>query len=363
MEHLSRPMKIKKMYIRQATPEDNEELQALQARCLYGTDLVVSTVNTPDFFARARAYESYRVFVACEDDQIVGSGACATRGALVSGEIVPVGYVFQVFTSPDRRRRGVARELLRHIEGHLTQEGAVLSYALIFEGNLPPMRLVEGHGYRLHRSLVMPMLLVYQEMGLPSRGRVRPAAFEDLGAVARLLNETWQGFELYEPASAEGLARFIRRTPAYGLDNLLVLEAQGEIVACLGVWDWSQITRITVKALTAKLRVMGWLLGVARLFRPMPRLPGPGETLRQWCLTPIGFREIEDLAVLLRYVNNQALSSGVGQVFCVCEKDHPLLEGTKGFFRTDVLVHLYVKALQRGVLLGDGAVFVDGIDL
>ena len=54
------------MNVREAVAEDNDELQELQAKCPQGTTLVVSTVNTPDFFARAKAYESYKVFVACE---------------------------------------------------------------------------------------------------------------------------------------------------------------------------------------------------------------------------------------------------------------------------------------------------------
>ena len=54
------------MHVREATPDDNAELQELQAQCPMGTTLIVSTVNTPDFFARAKAYESCEVFVACE---------------------------------------------------------------------------------------------------------------------------------------------------------------------------------------------------------------------------------------------------------------------------------------------------------
>ena len=52
------------MFIREATLNDNEELQQLQIQCPQGTSLIVSTVNTPDFFARAKAYESYKVYVA-----------------------------------------------------------------------------------------------------------------------------------------------------------------------------------------------------------------------------------------------------------------------------------------------------------
>ena len=141
------------MNIREALPEDNDELQELQAKCPQGTTLVASTVNTPDFFARAKAYESYKVFVACEGYRIIGSAACALRAVTVNGKISRVGYVFQAFVSPDARRKGVAGQLLQQREDYLRQQGAVLAYTLIMEGNLPSMRYIESRGFKLHRTL------------------------------------------------------------------------------------------------------------------------------------------------------------------------------------------------------------------
>lgn len=351
------------MYIREAGPDDNQELQELQRRCPMGTSLIVSTVNTPDFFARAKAYESYEVFVACDDDRIVGSGACAIRDGLVGGELHRVGYQFQAFTSPDCRRQGVARLFHRHIEDYLTRQGAGLSYVTIMEGNLPSMRLVEGHGFELHRTLVMPALVVYEEMDVPCLGTIRPVSSADLPSVAELLNETWQGHELYEPASSESLAGFVERTPHCGLDNLLVLEDQGEIVACVGYWDWSKITEITVLALSRRMRMTALMLRLVGLVRPMPPFVKGGDMLKQLVLTRIGFRDPEYLQTLLRHLNNRALGWGVQQIFCICETDHPLLRSLRGFIRIDTAQHLYVKPFRAGVAMGDGPVFMDGVDL
>jgi len=124
------------MHIRESAFEDNEELQNLQAQCPQGTSLVVSTVNTPDFFARVKAYESYKVYVACENSRIIGSGACAIRKGTIAGNIERIGYEFQYFISPEYRRKGVARRLLQHIEDYLIQQGAALSYALVMEDNI-----------------------------------------------------------------------------------------------------------------------------------------------------------------------------------------------------------------------------------
>jgi GNAT superfamily N-acetyltransferase len=351
------------MHIREAMPEDNEELQELQAQCPQGTTLIVSGVNTPDFFARVKAYESYKVYVACENSHIIGSAACAIRDAIVKGNIRQIGHQFQLFVSPEYRRKGVASKLHQYREDYLSQQGVVLSYALIIEGNIPSMRYVLRQGFKLHRTLVMPGLAVFKEMDVASKGRVRPITSEDLEAVAGILNETWQGFQLYEPTSADTLAQFINRTPAYSFDNLFVLEDQGDILACLGFWDWSQVMRITVESLSLKMRMFGLLLDIVRFFRPMPRFLKPGETLKQMMLTPIGFKDPAYLAVLLRYVNNQALRRGIEQMFCVCDRDHVLLNSMKAFVRIDTAINLYIKSLQKNVLMANKPVFIDGIDI
>jgi len=351
------------MYIREATPGDNNELQELQFKCPQGTTLIVSTVNTPDFFSRVKAYESYKVYVACIDDHIIGSGACVIRNAIVNEQLRRVGYLFQLFVSPEYRRKGVAIELLRYRWDYLTQQGAVLAYMLIIEGNLPSMRYVESQSFKLHRKLIMPGLAIYKEMDVPSRGKIRPIVQEDLDAVAKLMNDTWQGYELCEPTSAEGLAAFIQRIPAYSFDNLLVLEDQGEILACLGFWDWRQIMRITVIERSLKMRMIGSLLDLIRNFRPMPRGVNAGDTLNQIMLTPIAFKEPEHLIVLVRYLNNQARLRGIEQIFCICERDHPILRNMKGFIRVNTAVNLYIKPLQSGISMSDKPVFIDGIDM
>jgi len=351
------------MYIREATVDDNNKLQELQAKCPQGTALIVSTINTPDFFARVKAYESYKVYVACIDDHIIGSGACVIRNAIVNGQLHRVGYLFQLFVNPEYRRKGVAGELFRYREDYLTQQGVALAYALIMEGNIPSMRYVESQSFKLHRKLIMPGLAIYKEMDIPSKGKIRPITQEDLDGVAKFMNDTWQGYELYEPTSAERLAAFIERVPAYSFDNLLVLEDQGEILACLGFWDWRQIMRVTVIEKSLKMRMIGSLVHLVGRFRPMPRGVNAGDKLNQIMLTPIAFKQPPHLALLLRYMNNQALSKGIEQIFCICESNHPLLNSMKGFIRINTGVNLYVKSLQPNLRVSSSPVYADGIDM
>lgn len=351
------------MHIREATHDDNEELKQLQARCPQGTTLIVSTVNTPDFFARAKAYEDYKVYVALEENRIIGSAACAIRDAFINSKTEKVGHEFQLFVDPEFRGRRIAGQLHQIREDYLREHGAILSYAIIMEGNIPSMRYIARQGFKWHRTLLMPGLAIFKEMTVKPEDKVRPITTDDLPAVAKLLNETWQGYELYEPMCANRLLQAITRTPAYHFDNIFVVEEGGEILACLGFWDWSQVTKITVERLSMKMRLIGLLADLARYFRPMPSVPRVGELLKQMVLTLIAFKDPKYLAILLRHMNNSALRSGIGYIYCICERDHPLLASMKGFARIDTAMHVYVKPLRENVSISNKPIFINGIDV
>ena len=55
--------------------------------------------------------------------------------------------------------------------------------------------------------------------------------------------------------------------------------------------------------------------------------------------------------------------SGVNMVFAISEPDHPMLRAFRGLVRVDTALYLYLKALRPDVALGDGPVFIDGVDL
>ena len=121
--------------------------------------------------------------------------------------------------------------------------------------------------------------------------------------------------------------------------------------------------RITVEAMSLKMRTTGFMIKIAGRFRPMPRFVKPGDDLKQIMITLIGFENPRNFSVLLRHLNNQALQRGIEQIFCVCEKNHVMLKSTKKFIRVDTAVNLYVKNLQQEKLIAEKPVFVDGVDM
>jgi len=348
------------MKIQEASLEEGKALQRLQGKAPQGKSLVVSTVNIPDFFSRVRVYESWKVFNAYEKDQIIGSAACAIRDAFVSGSVHRVGYEFQYFTSPDHRRRGVAQALRKRVERYLSDQEVALSYACIMEGNLPSMLLFEREGFHLHRKLIMPAIAVRKELGVPGAQNIRSITPQDLEAVADLLNQTWDGHDLFEPASPDSVARTIRRIEHLDYRDMVVFEQRGRILACLALWDWSKIMRINILRLDLRMRI---LLGLLFLMGILPKFPRPGDTLRQMMLTMIGYHSPTDLSPLVKHVNNLARQQDVEQIFCICESNDGILKSMKSFTRINTMVNLYAKPLQPHISLTDAPVAMTGFDM
>jgi GNAT superfamily N-acetyltransferase len=351
------------MYIREATIDDNAELIALQAQCPQGTTVIVSLINTPDFFARAKVYEDFKVFAVCEGNRIIASAACGVRKAIIGNTVAKVGHEFQAFVDPAYRGRRIAGQLIQAREEFVRKRGAILSYGLIMEGNKPSMRHIERQGFKRHRTLVMPSIAVFKEMAIAHTGNIRHMVPEDVPGIVSLINDTWQEYEFYEPMTTEEFNRLIVRTPEYNYDNIFLLEEAGEIMACLGFWDWSNVTQVTVKKLSLKMHGMSVLINAARIFRPLPRPPSPGSLLKQIVLTPIGFKDIQYIQTLIRYVNNRAYAEGIEHIFFICERGHPLLSTLKGFMHIDTGMHLYIKPLVENVSLSGRPVFINGLDL
>ncbi len=351
------------MIIRETTPDDNEELIKLQTRCPQGTTLIVSAVNTPDFFARSSVYKDSKVYVVIEEDRVIASAACAVRDATLDNRIKKVGYEFQAFVDPGHRGKRIAGQLHQTREDYLRKQGAVLSYSLIMGGNDPSIRHLVRQGFYRHKTIIMRSIPVFKEMNARTEKNVRQIVSEDLSAVAGLLNSTWKGYELYEPMTAVSLEHLLVGTSAYSFDNLLVLEDGGDIAACMGFWDWSRVMRITVEALSTKMRMMNLIVDIMRLFRPLPQGPKPGDVLRQAVLTPIGFKDPKYLSMVLPYINNLALAKGIQQIFFLAERNHALHRLLKGFIHIDTDIHLYIKPLGNNLLLSGGPVYIDGLDM
>ena len=77
--------------VREATPQDNAALLALERECVVAAATPVAFDRSPDFFARSRPYSTWRAYVAEGDSGLIGVGAMALKSVLVGARLSPTG--------------------------------------------------------------------------------------------------------------------------------------------------------------------------------------------------------------------------------------------------------------------------------
>jgi len=118
--------------------------------------------------------------------------------------------------------------------------------------------------------------------------------------------------------------------------------------------------KLTLQSLNLKMKIIGRLLFTTRI---LPKALEPGDELNQIMLTLIGYKEPSHLAILIRYINNMAFKKGIKQIFCISERNHPMLNSLKGFIRISTNISLYIKPFKDNLKLLEAPVFIDGIDM
>ncbi|GAA4905489.1 GNAT family N-acetyltransferase [Streptomonospora salina] len=160
--------------VRAAAAEDAGEIWTLQRAAfvdeaqLYGDPFVLALAETLDNVRSAIARGHVRT--AVEGTRIVG----AVRGRAEGG----TGLVSRLCVAPDRRRRGIARALMRSVEERLVHahpDVAVFA-AVTGQQNATDLRLYRGLGYaETHRERMSEhVALVHMRKAVPGR-EPRPA--------------------------------------------------------------------------------------------------------------------------------------------------------------------------------------------
>jgi len=316
--------------IRDARPQDNEALIELDRQCVMGGTIQLVFDRSPDFFARSRAYESFRMCVAEQEGTLIGVGGVTVKSLRVNGIRHRWAYFYDLRVHPSHRRRGIAGLIANALVDGIRDAGITSAYSLVIEGNAPSESFVEMRGSLPFKRCALALLS--GEAGASRLERIPDVSSE----VASLLEATYRSYHFTPPWDPETLHGTLDRLTPLGWEGMYGRRAEKGWGCCFGLWDYSSVMQMTFRRRGAEMHT-----------RPFFLYPF-GWQDPQWLLD--GLRAAQAViasggTLLLPYVPGDPVSAVIPQ----------------DAFRVGMT--LYVRGPAPKEVQTDGFVFIDPADL
>lgn len=343
--------------IRKANENDNEALLEMEKKCPQGTDLVFYWDSSPDYFSRSYPYKDWNMFIAEEDNQVVGAAGCSIKNIMLDGNPYSSLFEYGFLVDPSHRRKGIATKLQEQIEVHGRENRVdILSLGTI-ENNTPSIRLFTKAGFTLYNTSPMFTLSELDTRSVQSPKSIRGMEVDDVERVSVLVNEAHQGYDFFTPFDESSFLEYVRRLPYFGLNDIYVYEEQGEVEACLGLWNYDEVMRLIVLSFGESYSSQFVEQGL-----PVPEVPFKSS---RWGLTMVGYSDTDYVEELLKHVVNLCVENDVRSLFVGLDVDDPFVGVVSGYNHRKMMCNFFVKRLMADALVDSGQrkMYIDTIDL
>ena len=348
--------------IRVANDADNAELLDLESVCPQGTSLVLQFDRSPDFFSRSRVYDNYKVYVAAEEEgKIVGTVGATLKDFNMGEEAVKGVYIYDLRVHPAFRGRGIGSKLLQQVI--VEENEADLAYGHIMEENYPSIALFKRLGFlNIHDFMLLNVPLYKRQEQASSK--IREMTTDDAPSVVGLINNHYRTHDFFAPLSIGNFLNRTRQLTDYGFQSTQVVEVENRIVACAGLWDYSRILRINVLRVTARLKMLTYILRFANLFTTTMKLPLIGEFFRLMYVTDFAFAgEANPIRELIEHCLGLAFSCGCDFLVFPLDPSNPAISLIAKYRPIRTSYHIYAKSLKEKALSTQRMIYVDALDL
>jgi hypothetical protein len=244
------------MRVREATWSDNEAMADLYANSPEEIgDYEVTVERSPYAFAQFRLQEHVNIQVLEDRGIILAAGAHSARNVIIDGQRLTAHIAGAWRVRKDFRGQGMSN-LLRMGSGPACSWFGVANYWYVRSGNLDAVNWIKALrpelGSDSEEELKVPgvPVTVHHIPTRPLEGNatgIRKASEDDLPQCVQLINRTHQGLDLFRPYSEEFLHARLDDpgwgpkppfwSKVYNWDDFHVLEEDGRIAACAGLWD------------------------------------------------------------------------------------------------------------------------------
>jgi len=212
-------------------------------------DWQVTVERSPNSIAQFQLQPGACVSVIEADGELVACTAWSSANLLIGGKPASIHYALALRVRDGRRGEGLG-DLVRRFPSRALQKPTIGQVMFMRIGNAGMAGFLDAvkfmsEGDRPQKVVGVTYLAATADASAAEG--VRPIAEADLATCAELINRTHAGLDLFRPYGVESLKNVLDegvwgerpawRKPVYDWADVFVLEEDGQVIACAGLWD------------------------------------------------------------------------------------------------------------------------------
>ncbi len=257
---------------RLATHEDNEQLIGLTAATGMAGNIGLRIDRKPDFFKLLELRGDTRVFVALDDDTIIGCLCVSLQQVYVGGKIYPLQYIGDLKVLEAYRNKGIGLQLCNEMADHVIAFGSDLAFLNVSKGNNKPVSFFRNRP-KVPDFDNIGLFNIYQFFG-KKRETVHPGFTIESNRVSdELLEFLDRHYSKYE------LGTVINEEKLKGMEHFTIRSSR-KIIAAMCLMDTMHLKQNVVTNLSWKMKWLLRLLNVYNGIAGNSRMPLLNEPVR-----------------------------------------------------------------------------------
>jgi len=312
---------------RLATQLDNKQLLELTAATSMQGDICLLIDRKPDFFTLLEKRGQTKVFVAQEQDRIIGSLSVSCQSVYVDGKVLPVQYIgdFKVYES--YRNKGIGLKLCDEMAEYVISAGSDLAFLNVAKGNNKPLSFFRNRP-NIPDFDHIGTFHIHQFIGKRNKSISRGPMIkksEATKAVIRFLNEHYCQYELGNVITKESIEK----------SDIFIIEDQEAIRGVICLTDTMPYKQNIVMKLSWKMKTLLKLLNLLSGILGISRMPLPGEPVKMMYIKylAVTHHEKEIVRLLVDHARNIIYDKGYSFVSIGVHEKDPLNACFSGIFK------------------------------
>ena len=255
---------------RLATNADNQQLIQLTSASGMTGEIALRIDRKPDFFKLLNMRGESKVFVAVDENLIVGSICVSREEVYVDGQIYPLQYFADFKISEPYRNKTIGYRLCKELENYVLEIGADLAFINYAKGNTKPTRFFFNRQNTPDFENI-GIFNIHQFIGKKKKAfhpkyKIKSSQISE--ELIKFLNAHYSKFELGSVVTKEKLEGSI----------IFTIQENEKIIAALCLLDTMGIKQNVVTGVSWKMKYLLKILNVLnRLFglSKMPKINEP----------------------------------------------------------------------------------------